>query len=364
MKNNKFFRLFPPPKFLKTPRISIDLSDESIHVLELGLTQKGYIIKQQDTKFITSGLVDSGRILDMTKMQKIFTQMKVDYNLQFVNVSLPEEHGYVFSIRIPQMKPSDIYGYLELQIEERVPLSIKNAVITYDVIQGDNPEDNLAFIELSVSVYPKNILDEYIELFLGAGVIPFCLEIETQATARAVVSKGNKGVFMILDFGKNRTVLSVVSREVVQFTSTINIGGNTITHALARALSICISDAEKVKKEKGFLVTKGDEKILRALIPTISALKSEVVKHYQYWNTHNNNFGAKNPQIDGIILCGGSANLLGLLDYLMLDFNTNVQFANVFENVNSFEKYIPHTFFENSLHYAVAIGLALLPDES
>ena len=359
MKKDGFFRLFPPPRFLRTPSIGIDLSDESVHILELEFTPEGHTIKQQDTRLIPPGLVKSGRIVDMAKMQKIFIQMRKDYGLRFVNVALTEQHGYVFIMRVPKMKLSDIYDYLELHFEERVPLSAKNAVIVHDIIRGGDPEENLAFIELSVSVYPKNILDEYIELFLGAGIIPFRFEIEAHAIARAVVPKGDKGTFMLLDFGRTKTGLSVVSQGVVRFTSTISVGGNIITRALAREFSISFKEAEKLKKEKGFLIEGKDQKILRALVPTISALKSEVVKHYQYWNTHNDFFGAKRPPIDDIILCGGLSNLLGFLDYLAIDLHPNIRLANVFENMNSFEKYIPDISFENSLQYATAVGLTL-----
>ena len=359
MSQSFFYRLFPPPSFLRMPISGVDISDESVHIAELEYTSKGRVVKKYDKSLIPAGLITSGRIKDTVKLKKFFTQIRKKYGLRFVNVSLPEQHGYVVVMHIPKMKPSEIYGSIELQIEEHVPILAKDAVVAYDIIQRSKPDENMAYVELNVSVYPREILDEYIDLFEGTGLVPLRFEIEAHAAARAVVPRGDKGTFMILDFGKTRTGITIVSREAVQFTSTVNVGGDTLTRAIARDFSISFDEAEKLKKEKGFLTGEGDQNILLALMPTVSALKSEVSKHYQYWNMHNDSFGKKRPKIDSILLCGGLANLSGFPDYLSSNLHADVRVANVFENVNSFENYIPDIPFKKSLQYATSIGLAL-----
>ncbi len=359
MSQSFFYRLFPPPNFLRMPISGIDISDESVHIAELEQTSKGYVIKKYDKRLIPKGLIRSGRIKDAAKLKIFFTQIKKEYHLQFVNVSLPEQHGYVVVMRIPKMKQSEIYGSIELQIEEHVPIPAKDAVVAYDIIESDGKNEDLAFIELNVSVYPKEIINEYIDLFEGTGLTPLRFEIEAHAVARSIIPKGDKGTFMILDFGKTRTGITIARSEAVQFTSTINVGGDTLTQAITRVFSISFDEAEKLKKEKGFLTGTGDQNILLALMPTVSALKSEVSKHYQYWNMHNDSFGKKRPKIDSILLCGGLANLSGFPDYLSSNLHADVRVANVFENVNSFENYIPDIPFKKSLQYATSIGLAL-----
>jgi len=360
MSQSFFYRLFPPPSFLTMPTSGVDISDESVHVVEIEQTSKGDIVKKYSKRNIPKGAIEFGRIKNISELKKIFTQIRKEDGLRFVNVSLPEQHGYVVTMRVPKMKQSEIYGNLELNIEEHVPILAKDAVIDYDIVQvGKNAEDK-AFIELNVSVYPKEIIEEYIELFKGTGITPLRFEIEANSVARAVIPKGDKGTFMILDFGKTRTGVTISSREVVQFTSTLNIGGDTLTQAIARNFSISFDEAEKLKKKKSFLVREdGNRDLLLALLPTISALTGEVTKHYQYWNTHKDPFGKDHPKIDSILLCGGLSNLAGLSDYLSTNIHVDVSVANVFKNVNSFENYIPEINFEESLQYATSIGLAL-----
>ncbi len=344
------------------PITGIDISDESVHLAELSYTSKGRIIKKIDKRLIPQGLIEKGHIKDIEKVKKFFIQLRKDFNLKYINVSLPEQHGYVVVVRIPKVQPKEIYNTLELQIEEYVPIPVEEAVFGYDIVQGGDTEDDLAFIELNVTVYPREILDEYNSVFSGTGINPLRFEVEAHAVSRAVVPKGDKGTFMILDFGKTRTGITIASKEAVRFTSTVNVGGDTITRALARSFSISFDEAEILKKEKGFLIGKGDQNILLALMPTVSALKDEIGKHYQYWNTHTSSFGKKRPKIDHILLCGGLANLSGLPEYLASNLHTDVQVANIFTNLNSFDNYIPSIDFKDSLQYAASVGLALSSD--
>ena len=359
MKQSLLYRFFPPPKFLRMPITGVDISDESVHIAELENTPEGKKIKKFDKRLIPKGLIEDGYIKDAKKIKAFFTKLRRDHNLHFVNVSLPEQHGYVVVVRIPKVQPDEIYNNLELQIEEHVPIPVNEATFAYDIIRGGDPNDDLAFIELNVTVYPREIVEEYMDVFLGTGLVPLRFEVESHAVSRTVVPEDDDGTFMVLDFGKTRTGITIVNNGAVQFTSTIGIGGDMITRAVARNFSISFEEAERLKTEKGFLVGEGDENMLLALMPTVSALKDEVGKHYQYWNNHDDVFGKKRQKIDTLLLCGGLANFKGLPEYLASNIHTNVRVANIFGNINSFENYIPSISFEKSLQYATSIGLAL-----
>lgn len=352
-------RYVPPPRFLRMPMAGIDISDASVHIAELDYEKHGRVIKLLEKKPLPEGVIEDGHIKDIEKVRDFFAKIQKQYDLHYVNVSLPEQHGYVVVVRIPNMQPDEIYGNLELSLEEHVPLSPSEAVFGYDVIRGGGINDDLAFIELNVTAYPRTIVEEYLAAFEGTGIVPLRFEVESHAASRAVIPKGDNGTHMIVDIGKTRTGITIVSKGAVRFTSTVNLGGDTITRAIARNLKVDFEEAERIKIEEGALVGNGDEDALLALMPTISALKDEVGKHYRYWNTHSNQFGKDRMLIDSIVLCGGLANLAGLPEYLASNLKIDVRLANVFVNMNSFEHYIPDVSFSKSLQYATTIGLAL-----
>jgi hypothetical protein len=63
--------------------------------------------------------------------------------------------------------------------------------------------------------------------------------------------------------------------------------------------------------------------------------------------------------IERAIICGGNANLRGFPEYLEGFLNVPVSIANVWSNALSFDTYVPHMQFSDSLEYATAIGLSL-----
>ena len=92
---------------------------------------------------------------------------------------------------------------------------------------------------------------------------------------------------------------------------------------------------------------------------TLSKLKDEIERHFRYWNNRTDKKGKKVPQIEKVILCGGSSNVVGLREYLSGSLKARAERANVWQNAFSFDDVIPDIVFSQSLGYATAIGLAL-----
>ena len=123
--------------------------------------------------------------------------------------------------------------------------------------------------------------------------------------------------------------------------------------------SVTKEEAERIKNESDFIKNKEASELVDAIMETISSLKGEIERHHRYWNTKKDARGKSTPQIEKVILCGGSSNLVGLLEYLSGSLNVPVVHGNVWTNTFSFEEVIPDIPRAHSLGYATAIGLAL-----
>jgi len=354
MNRSFFHRVFPPPKFLKMPAGGIDISDSSIHFAELKEGKSGLVVSGFGEKEIKKGIIEGGEIKNIKELTRILSSMKEEFGLSFVNVSLPEQRAYLFKLRVPELGYGNIRSSVELQIEDNVPISAKDAVFDYDIIKEDDGQ-----IDIELSVFPKSIVDGYLDVIKDSGLIPLSFEIEAQAIARSVVPYGDNGTFMVIDFGKTRSGISIVSNGTTRFTSTVDIGGNSLTKAIEKTLKIKTNEAETIKREKGVMSREENEELFLTMMSIVGVLKDEINKHYVYWHTHKDQYGRKRPKIEKVILCGGDANLSGLPEYLSTGLNVPVDRANVMVNVNSFDMYIPEINFNESLQYATAIGLAL-----
>lgn len=349
-----FSKFFPTPKFLKMPAVGLDISDQSIRFAELLPRGSGYTLGRFGEKHISQGVMNSGKIKDTEGLKQILSSIHTEYKINFVNVSLPEEQVYLVRILIPRVKHSELRGSIELQLEEYIPLKPEEAVFDYEIIS-----ENEHGYDVEVSALPLLVAESYFKLFDGTGLVPLVFEIEAQAIARAVLPFGEKKTHMIVDFGETRTGLSVVSDGVVMFTSTLDIGGHTLNSAIEKTFKVSPDEAERMKKEYGLVKNSGDKEFFFTLMHPISILKDEINKHFIYWHTHPVPGEKKRKKIEAITLCGGDSNLIGLADYLSASLKVPVKVANVWNNVNSFDNYIPEINLKNSLRYATAIGLVL-----
>jgi type IV pilus assembly protein PilM len=353
-----FNRFFPPPKFLEMPAVGLDISDDAVSAVGLVRHGAAFSVERFGRRLLPKGSITGGNVSIMDAVVGALRELKHELKLGFVNASLSEESAYLFKTKIPRVPKKEIRGVLEFKLEENVPIPASDAIFDYTIItQGEHESGD--HLDVSVTVLPKIAVDTYTKLLEKAALVPLSFEIEAQAISRAVVPKGNRDAHLIVHMGEHQTGLSIVSDEVVHFTSTVGIGGEHITEAIANHLSISRAEAAKIKHEHASFRSKQSAQLFLTITKALSALKDEMSKLSVYWSTHKDNAGELGKKIGKIILCGRDAALPGLADYMALAFEYPVEVGNVWMNACSFEDYIPPISFDESLDYAAAIGLAL-----
>ena len=250
-----------------------------------------------------------------------------------------------------------ILRMIEFELEGRVPIPPSDAVYDFNIIS----ENDVSGTEIGVVVFPRDLSESYARVFDAAGIELLSLEVEARSIARAISSGSpDEPITLSVDFGLERTGFAVLKHGIPIFTSTVAVGGNPITHALMEKLSISKEEAEKVKNMEGLLSKDGAKSAGTEIVAnTVSVLAGEVAKHYRYWDTRRNEKGERVTPVERVFIVGGSANIRGIVDYIAERVQAPTEKPNVWQNVCSFEEYIPPIDRKTSLQFATAIGLAL-----
>lgn len=355
MKSDLFLKLFPVPRYLSMPAVGFDVSDQSVKFIELLKVDNKIVVGKFGSSDIPAGAIEDGKIKDSKQVVEIFKEIVVKNKLNYIFASLPEEQTYTFLLELPFMKQEEVRGSIELQLEEYVPIPPDNCVFDYEMIKPRSASNNFEF---GVSVLPKDLAENYYQLFTESGLKPLAFETESQALVRALIDPGDDNTYMIVDIGKIHTGFSIVSVGQIIFTSVINFGGNNLTKGLEKNLNLNKEEASKLKESKGLSRAVKDKDIFLSLIPSVSVLKDEISLRLDYWHGHRKTDGPL-ENIKKVILCGGQANLAGLRDYLEIQLGVPVVLGNPWKNVLSTNQEIPVLTAEQSIGYATAIGLAL-----
>lgn len=348
---------FPPPPILRLAAPGFDISDEEVRYVNLVDTGRGKEVGAFGIETLDKGVVQRGEIKKKEKLVDVISKIARENQFRFVRSSLPDERAYLFQIDVsPDMKPEEIKTMLEFKLEEYVPVSSEEAIFDY-MPMGIKNEDGK--MKLSVSVFSRKTVNKYVEVFEEAGLTPFSLETDTQAISRAVIPVEEEGgSCMIVNFGNLRTNLAIVYNGVVSFTSTLEIGGETINEAIREHYAVTQEKARQIKYEYGFTGSKHEKGLFFSMMSTASALKDEMNKHLSYWKSRMGSEGAYG-ELDKIILCGANAGIRGLKSYIQESMEVPTEEGDVWANAFSAEEVVPPIPRRESPLYSTAVGLAL-----
>jgi type IV pilus assembly protein PilM len=308
---------------------------------------------------IPSGVLQQGAIVDPQQLVQVLKEFVAKTRATFVRVSLPEERAYIFETSIKKsITRAEMRNLLEFRLEENVPIPSREVLFDYQVEEDDT---NARAVSVIVAAYARETVMQYHDACRMAGLFPTSFEVEAQAMARAVVPHDVTGAAMMVDFGKTRTGIGISVLGTLRFTSTIEVGGAQLSEALRKVLGD-VSEAEltRIKNTEGLVRRRDSAAVHEALMPVVSVIRDELIQRMQYWHSHNKLRPER--RITNIILCGGSANLRGLPEYLSETIGVPTVRANVWQHVLTPGETVPPIDQAHAYGYATAVGLALQTD--
>lgn len=351
--------LFPAPQLMAFPCVGVDVSDTSLKYIAFecaSASHRALTIRHWGDVDIPVGVVERGNVPDSAKLAEVLREMRARTKTEYIRMSLPEERAYLFETTVPANTPrKEIRGLLDFHLEENVPLSPRDVYFDYTIVARDPKTKDHRVV---VAVYAQSTINSYYEACEQARVVPLSFEIEAQAVARAVVPRTGEGTYMIVDFGKTRMGVGIVHKGTLMYTSTIEIAGTQLSDEI-RDVRGDISESEitEIKNTKGLARTAGNEQIADILAKHVKNMADEIATRIHYWGARS--IDAEERALRKVYLCGGSANLHGLPEFLTKTLEIPTERAHVWENAFSLETYVPDIPRRFSYGYATAIGLAL-----
>ncbi len=341
------------------PSVGLDISDTSLKYISFKPSLRPKAVKILDLWgdiTIPDNVLQRGEIIDSKILTDVLREFKSKTGAEFIRVSLPEERAYIFETEIKRNVPvKEVQSLLEFRLEENVPISAREAIFDYEILSQNEKSQ---IVRVVVAAYQRETILKYYEVCQMADLKPLSFEVEAQAMSRAVISATEKDTTMLIDFGKTRTGVGILSEGSLLYTSTIDIGGGQLSQSLRKVLGdLAESELTKIKNASGLIREVDNTDVYGALISTISVIKDEIASRMQYWHTKGNNRDKR--RIKKIILCGGSVNLKGLPEYLTESLNVPCERADVWANAFRTDLVIPPIDKRHSYGYATAIGLAL-----
>ena len=354
---------------LENEVFGLDINDLSVKVAKLKKKHKGFVLVSSNEVRVSPGVMDNGII---KKEANLIKNIKDAYETakgekiktKYVVVALPEEKSFLQVIQMPKMTDEELKLAVPFEAENYIPMPSEDVYLDFQVIP--QVKDYLNYYEVLIVATPKKIVDSYISCIKKAGLIPVALETESGAISRALVKQeANSSLLILIDFGENHTNLVIYSGRSIRFTCSIPISSQMLTEAIAESLKVGFHEADKLKIEYGLLGKKHDasslaraEKVSQIITPILEDLMDQIKKYINFYRGHSSyEYLIPGGKQEKILLCGGGAELKGLIEFMSKKMEIPVELGDPM--VNFSQKKQDCIIKKDLVSFATAIGLAL-----
>ena len=323
----------------------LDISDYSIEALEIKKSFSHYQIKAYARIKLEAGIVENGVILQreklMKKIQELLDSAKPrKISAKNVALCLPESCIYSSVIALPrETKNKELASLINNRMPEVLPVDMGKVTSSWQKLSSNDKEQ-----EILVAAVDNDLLKSYVLVAEKLGLKIISLEMESLATARAVLKeiKNNEGV-LLLDIGARTTNITIFDTAGLCSTYSVKIAGQHFTEAISREKKISIVEAEKLKIKQENVLN------LPELKPLLDELISEIKKSINYFATKTGKSIAQ-----GYIL-GGSALLSNMSAYLNSALEVKLQLGDPFAKIANHDIIISE---KERILFATVVGLA------
>lgn len=223
-----------------------------------------------------------------------------------VVVSIPTNVTYSRSVTLPKAAVRKLDDAIALEASQYIPVALSELNLSYEILS--ETEEN---IDILMSAAPKRIIDTVTEACNSVGLTVLAVQPSINAVARLItLTEQGHLPTVIVDIGAADTDLAILN-ERIRANASIQIGGNTLTYAIADKLKVSLESAHQMKVLHGLSHGSKQEKIREALEEPLSQIISEIHKIIRYYNERLD----ASQKIEQVIVVGSGSDIPGLGDY-------------------------------------------------
>jgi len=336
-----------PKKYL-----GIDLGSTSIKLVEL--YKKGKIPTLSTYGYAERSSEDDLRLAEkqeeaVSRVASLLKKLCQSAGVSSFDVisALPNFSVFNSTIMIPVMKDKELREAIKWEAKKFIPLPLEEVILDWKIIEKVKV-DRTEKYRILLTVASKELVKKYVDVFKEAELRISALETEAFALARSLVGKDPQPV-MIVDASAVSTDIIIVEKGIPVLNRSIDVGGVTLTRAIANSLGVDFKRADQFKRDVGM---SGESKVPKL----IETLMKPVIDEINYSLNLYQSQTKKN--VEKIVLSGGSAYLPNFDKYLEKIINLKVFVGDPFSRI-AYPLELKPALVEVAPRFAVAIGLAL-----
>ncbi len=294
------------------PLFGVDIGYSSIKVMQIATDKSGnavtaYGVANFDPQLIKDGIITDPKPLARQLQRLLVGGISGTINTTRIALAIPSARTFIRSVILPLQAESDLTNAVRLEIEQYIPLPMRELYTDYSIIKKSDKD-----IQLLVAAVPQKIVDSYLALINLLELEVIAIEPTLTAVSRlfAVLDHASDIPTVIIDFGAVASDVIVYDDGVIT-AGTVPGGGENLSSLISEKLQITSQESHFMKTRYGIGPGIKQGEIRAAVKPQLDQIVEEVRRVMRYYEEH-----APGKKIGQIVTTGGGSNLLGLNDYI------------------------------------------------
>jgi len=316
---------------------ALNLGTQTISLAEFVRSSNGGLIltRLKQAEILGDPLADATRTAQ-TKLQ--LQQLVSELHLQGrkVNYAIASHVVFTRPVTLPSVgDATQVEQIVGFEAQQNVPYPIDEVVWDWQLLDaGDGGQ-----VEVILAAIKSDLLDEINDSVQAGGLQPAAIDIAPMALYNAFRYNypDAEGCSIVVDIGSRTTNLLFCEPGKI-FPRRLNIGGSSITTAIAKDFSCSFAEADERKVKDGFVSLGGtyaepdDVEVARISKITrnqMTRLHQEIARSITFYRSEHS---GSQPQ--RVLICGGTASLPYIREFFQEKFpGMEVEYFNPLRNV-------------------------------
>lgn len=278
--------------------LGLDLGSHSLKAVELQQTLRGVDVVQLRSLPRDPGEDLAEQIRQLLRLHRP--------GIDHVVAALPGDAISSRRLGFPFRDKRKLTQAVPFAVEGDLPFDLEQVVVDWEIVGGERGET-----EVAATIAPRSEVSRILELLQQAGCPPRTLEAEGLALGNLAAIFDIPGVRLLADLGHRKSTFCLLVDGRAVASRTVRVAGMHLSQALAQDLRVDPEQAERRKCEEGILrggrAPTHAQAVLERLAREILLLQGSLEQV-----TARGGSGS----IEEVVLCGGTAQLAGLDDFL------------------------------------------------
>lgn len=317
--------------------IGLDIGTFAVRAVELAPGGHRPVLNRFAQVALPPGAVVSGEVSDpgavASALKRLWTE--AGFTSKRVIVGVSGQRVIVRQAEIASMPDADLRSALKFEAQDLIPIPMDEAlvdcaVLERDVEGGDDPK-----MRILLAAVPRDVVTSLLAAVDAAGLQAGSVDVQPVALLRALAGGDEVEAEAVVSVGAGVTTVAIREHGTPRFVRVLNIGGDTITSAIAEEVHCDVDYAEDLKRRSATVPAGGSGAAsatvahARQIVDDkINPLVEEIRGSLDFYLAQSDH-----DDIDHVVLTGGALRTPGLVERLRAGFGHDVEVADPLAHV-------------------------------